>query len=164
MILPFVSDIKFDFRTKINSIAISGHKFIGSPIPCGIVLVRRSYMKALQTFIEYIDAHDTTISGSRDAFTPLILWYRIKTLGMRGFKKHVQYSMELAAYLVKELKKIGWPNVRRSFVTVSFKRPSQKLVNKWELAANQDSAHVICMPHETREELHRFVREMEKDA
>jgi histidine decarboxylase len=164
MLLPFVSDIKFDFRAKVNSIAISGHKFVGSPIPCGVVLVRRVYMRTLQSYIEYIDAHDTTISGSRDAFTPLLLWYRIKTLGLRGFKKHVQYSMGLAAYLVKELKKIGWPCVHRSFVTVSFKRPSQKLVNKWELASNQDIAHVICMPHETREELRRFVKDMAEEA
>ncbi|PIG96310.1 hypothetical protein CS542_09020 [Pedobacter sp. IW39] len=31
----------FDFADGADSIAISGHKFIGSPIPCGVVVVKR---------------------------------------------------------------------------------------------------------------------------
>ena len=164
MVLPFCSKVKFDFGTKINSIAISGHKFLGSPIPCGIVLVRKESIKCLQDYIEYIGAHDTTLSGSRDAFTPLVLWYRIKTKGLHGFKKQVEYSMSLADYLVSELKKIGWPNVRKNYITVWFSRPSQKLTNKWELAANKDIAHVICLPHETKEQLHRFVMDLREEV
>lgn len=163
MILPFASKIKFDFRTKISSLAISGHKFIGSPIPCGVVLARKKYVDALQDYIEYIDARDTTISGSRDAFTPLIIWYRIKTLGLKGFKQQVKYSIGLADYLTAGLNGIGWPNVRQSYVTVSFKRPSDGIIKRWELAANEELAHVICLPHENREELHRFIRDMKTD-
>lgn len=164
MVLPFCSSIKFDFRTKINSIAVSGHKFIGSPIPCGIVLVRKHIAQQLHEYIEYIDAHDTTLSGSRDAFTPLVFWYRIKTIGLAGFKKQVHYSNALANFLVAELKKIGWPNVGQSYLTVCFRRPSEKLVKKWELAANKDMAHVICLPHETKEQLHRFVKDLEGET
>jgi histidine decarboxylase len=163
MVLPFCSSMKFDFRTKINSIAVSGHKFVGSPIPCGIVLARKSAVKNLQSYIEYIDAHDTTLSGSRDAFTPLIFWYRIKTIGLRGFKKQVEYSNSLAEYLVSELKRIGWPDVDKSYVTVRFKRPSERLVKKWELAVHEKMAHVICLPHETKEQLHRFVQELAEE-
>ena len=163
MVLPFCSDAKFDFRTEINSMAVSGHKFVGSPIPCGVVLARKKVIKSLQSYIEYIDAHDTTLSGSRDAFTPLIFWYRIKTIGFSGFKKQVKYSNELADFLVKELKKIGWPNVAQSYVTVRFKRPSEKLVKRWELAAHNDLAHVICLPHETKQQLRKFVAEMKKE-
>jgi histidine decarboxylase len=163
MVLPFCSDIKFDFRTKINSIAVSGHKFVGSPIPCGVVLARKKSVEGLQSYIEYINAHDTTLSGSRDAFTPLIFWYRIKTVGYKGFKKHVQYSNDLADFLVAELNRIGWPRVGHSYITVRFQRPSERLVNKWELAADGDMAHVICLPHETKEQLHMFVKDLEKE-
>ena len=163
MVLPFVSDVRFDFRTKINSIAISGHKFIGSPIPCGVMLARRAAVERLRTYIEYIDAHDSTLSGSRDAFTSLVFWYRIHTIGMRGFKKQVLYSVGLADFLVRELKKIGWPDVRQSYVTVSFKRPSDRIVNKWELAAKGEIAHVICLPHESKAELRAFVGELAAD-
>ncbi len=160
MVLPFCSSRLFDFRTKINSIAVSGHKFIGSPIPCGIVLVRKHIAQQLHDYIEYIDAHDTTLSGSRDAFTPLVFWYRIKTIGLEGFKKQVRYSNELADFLVHELRKIGWPDVAQSYLTVRFRRPSEQLVKKWELAAHKDMAHVICLPHETREQLQKFVGDL----
>ena len=45
MILPFVDDRQpFDFSAGIDSISISGHKMIGSPIPCGIALARKSHV------------------------------------------------------------------------------------------------------------------------
>ncbi|MFA5108504.1 MAG: histidine decarboxylase [Candidatus Micrarchaeia archaeon] len=163
MVLPFCSDVKFDFQTGINSIAISGHKFLGSPIPCGIVLARKDVAICLRKYIEYIDAHDSTLSGSRDAFTPLILWYRIKTIGLSGFSKQVKHCNMLADYLTDELEKIGWPNVGKSYVTVRFSRPSDHLVSKWELAANKDMAHVVCMPHESKAQLAKFVQDMKKE-
>lgn len=164
MVLPFVpKPPRFDFRTEINSISVSGHKFIGSPIPCGIVLARKSVTDPLQEYIEYIGAHDTTLSGSRDAFTPLVLWYRIKTIGLNGFKKQVKYSNDLADFLVSELKKLGLAPVGQSYVTVTFPKPSDRLVKKWELAVSNDLAHVICLPHENKAELRRFVADLRKD-
>lgn len=158
MILPFVRDAKpFDFRTPISSIAVSGHKFIGSPIPCGVALARKNVFDAAKSYIEYIDAHDTTLSGSRDAFTPLILWYRIKTIGRKGFAKQVRYSNDLAAYLEKKLKEMGWPDVARSYNTVHFRRPSQKIIYKWELAAQENMAHVICLPHDSKRQIDEFL-------
>lgn len=39
MTLPFMDDPPpFDFTAGIDSISVSGHQFIGSPIPCGVVL------------------------------------------------------------------------------------------------------------------------------
>jgi len=39
MILPFVPHPQpWDFRAGIDSISISGHKMIGAPLPCGVVL------------------------------------------------------------------------------------------------------------------------------
>lgn len=160
MVLPFASNIAFDFRAPIDSLALSGHKFIGSPIPCGIVLARKSAVEPLHSYIEYIDAHDSTLSGSRDAFTALVFWYRIHTIGLRGFKKQVRCSIGLADFLVRELAKIGWPDVRQSYLTVSFRRPSDHVVNKWELAAKGDIAHVVCLPHESRAQLRRFVDDL----
>ena len=36
----------WDFEDGADSIAISGHKFIGAPIPCGTVLARRKSARA----------------------------------------------------------------------------------------------------------------------
>ena len=43
MILPFVDDPPpWNFAAGIDSIAISGHKMIGSPLPCGVALARKA--------------------------------------------------------------------------------------------------------------------------
>ncbi len=164
MVLPFISDILFDFRVPIKSIVVSGHKFMGSPIPCGVVLTRKSVANTLQNYIEYVGAHDTTLSGSRDAFTPLIMWYRIKCIGIRGFRKQVAYSCDLAQYLVKKLRRMGWKDVHSSYITVSFKRPSERVVKKWELAVQGDIAHAICLPHDTKKQLDLFIKELEEEC
>ena len=45
MILPWVEDPQaFGFDAGVDSIAVSGHKFIGSPMPCGVVLARRRHV------------------------------------------------------------------------------------------------------------------------
>lgn len=163
MILPFISNIIFDFRTEITSISVSGHKFIGSPIPCGIVLTRKKSMLVLKNYIEYVGSHDTTITGSRNAFTPLVIWHQIKNQGIAGFKKRAQYSNELATFLFNELVKIGWPDVARSYVTIKFKRPSEKIIHKWQLATDKNTSHVICLPSQTKKQLRQFIQELKNE-
>jgi histidine decarboxylase len=35
------------FRKPIGSVSVSGHKFIGAPMPCGVVITRQRYVQAL---------------------------------------------------------------------------------------------------------------------
>ena len=90
MTLPFIEGAPvYDFRRGIDSISISGHKFIGSPIPCGIVLARRHYVERIARSIEYVGTLDTTLTGSRNGITPLFLWYAIHRDGREGFRRQV---------------------------------------------------------------------------
>src|SRR5690606_16787384 len=74
-VAPFVNPKPaFDFADGADSIAISGHKFIGSPIPCGIVLARKRHVDRIARSIAYIGCLDTTITGSRNGLTPVFLW------------------------------------------------------------------------------------------
>ncbi|MEO6523042.1 MAG: histidine decarboxylase [Mucilaginibacter sp.] len=61
----------FDFSDGADSIAISGHKFLGSPMPCGIVLVKKRHRDRIARAVSYIGSMDTTISGSRNGHTPV---------------------------------------------------------------------------------------------
>jgi histidine decarboxylase len=70
MILPFVEDPQpWDFRAGIDSISISGHKMIGSPIPCGVAVADKRNVDRIARRIEYVGTLDTTIAGSRNAVT-----------------------------------------------------------------------------------------------
>ncbi len=82
MILPFVDNPQpWNFADGADSISISGHKMLGSPVPCGVVIARKAHVDRIARSIEYIGALDTTIAGSRSAFSPLLLWHRLRTLG-----------------------------------------------------------------------------------
>lgn len=74
------------FKKPIDSIAISGHKFLGCPFPCSVLITRRQKLK-VEAPIEYIFSRDTTISCSRSGHTPIYLWYRIFQKEFVGIKK-----------------------------------------------------------------------------
>jgi len=160
--LSGVSD--FDFEGGCDSIAISGHKFIGSPIPCGVILVKKQYRDRIGRSIPYIGTLDTTISGSRNAIAPLFLWYAIKTYGRKGLLKRAEESFEKASFLVEELNKMGIPAWRNNnALTVVFPRPSLKICARWRLATSDGIAHVICMPGIEYAMLERFLKEMREE-
>ncbi|MEH0154234.1 histidine decarboxylase [Limibacter armeniacum] len=154
----------FDFADGADSVSISGHKFIGSPIPCGVLLTKKTHKNRIARDIAYIGSEDTTIPGSRNGFTPLIWWYAIKTMGHEGFKQRIEYSLSLAAYTLEQLQNMGikaWRNPNA--ITVVFPKPSMELVQKWQLAIEDDIAHVILMPNCNKEQIDLFLKDMEAE-
>lgn len=151
----------FDFAHGADSIAISGHKFIGSPMPCGVVIVKKSYKDRVGKAIPYIGTLDTTISGSRNGHSPLFMWYAIKKLGIDGLKKRALDCLELAAYTEHKLKEIGilaWRNLNA--ITVVFPTPDKKICIKWQLASQDGNTHLICMPGVTKKQIDEFVKDL----
>jgi len=152
---------RFDFASGSDSVSILGHKFIGCPIPCGVVIVKKSYKDRIGQAIPYIGTLDTTITGSRNGHSPVFLWYAIKKLGISGFKKRALESINLAEYLLDRLKEIGiesWKN--DNAITVVFGKPSKKIIDKWQIATDGDIAHVICMPGVTKKMIDEFIEDM----
>ena len=158
MILPFVENPQpWDFAAGADSIAISGHKMLGSPLPSGVVLAKKSHVDRNSRSIEYIGALDTTISGSRSAIGPLFLWYRLRTLGRDGITAMVRGSLECAAYAVDALKAHGidaWRN--ENSVTVVFPRPPEAVMKKWIIAPKRGIGHLITMPHVKKDIVDEF--------
>ncbi|MDJ0927194.1 MAG: histidine decarboxylase [Gammaproteobacteria bacterium] len=161
-IAPFLEPRpRFDFADGADSIAISGHKFIGSPIPCGIVLAHRSHVNRIASAIAYIGNLDTTITGSRNGHTPVIMWYAIKTMGEAGLRARVQISLELAAYAERKFIEAGvgaWRNP--DAITVVFPAVSEELQHKWQLATAGGISHMILMPNITRELIDTIVADV----
>ncbi len=152
---------KFSFEDGADSIAISGHKFIGSPLPCGVIVVKKSYKDRVGHAIPYIGTLDTTITGSRNGHSPVFLWYAIKNLGTEGLRKRALESLELAAYLNKKLIEIGiaaWQN--NNALTVVFPKPADYICAKWQLASESGLAHIICMPGIKKDTLDLFLEDL----
>jgi histidine decarboxylase len=154
-------DPTFDFAHGADSLAISGHKFIGSPIPCGVVIVKKNYKDRIGRTIPYIGTLDTTITGSRNGHSPVFLWYAIKQLGKEGLLRRAINSLELAEYAVSRLKSVGidaWRNPNA--ITVVFPQPLPEVCRKWQLASEAGRTHIICMPGVTKERIDAFTEEL----
>lgn len=154
---------KFDFENGADSVAISGHKFIGSPIPCGVVVVKKNYKDRIGQAIPYIGTLDTTITGSRNGHSPVFLWYAIKKFGVEGLKARAQNCMEVAEYAEKKLQEMGmnaWRNLHA--ITVVFNKPSVEVCIKWQLASEGKLSHIICMPGITKEKIDEFLKDLTK--
>ena len=159
MILPFVDDPQpWDFGAGVDSISISGHKLIGAPLPCGVALAKRNHVERIERSVEYVGVNDTTIAGSRSAFSPLILWYALKRLHEEGLQAIVARSLDTAEYAIGRFADHGveaWRN--RNSITVVFPRPPGSLMEKWVIAPEGEIGHIITLPHVTREVIDAFV-------
>ncbi len=153
--------IPFDFMDGADSISISGHKFIGSPIPAGVIVTRRSLRDRVSKGISYIGSLDTTITGSRNGHSPLFLWYAINKLGIDGLRARYKHSLEVAKYCNQELLKIGvnaWRNP--GAITVVLPKMSNTIKEKWQLATEDDITHIICMPNVTKNQIDHFIKDV----
>ncbi|WP_047247819.1 histidine decarboxylase [Maribacter thermophilus] len=152
--------IPFDFTDGADSISISGHKFIGSPFPSGVIIAKRSLRDRIARGISYIGSLDTTITGSRNGHSPLFLWYAIKKMGIKGLEERYRYSLEIAEYCKNELIKIGinaWTNP--GAITVVLPKVSDSIKKKWQLAT-EDITHVICMPNVSKQQIDEFIKDI----
>ncbi|KAE8652903.1 hypothetical protein Csa_022669 [Cucumis sativus] len=60
-LLYFVLAPKVSFKKPIGSVSVSGHKFVGCPMPCGVQLTRLEHINALSSNVEYLASRDATI-------------------------------------------------------------------------------------------------------
>ena len=153
MILPFVDNPQpYGFDAGIDSVSISGHKLIGAPLPCGVVLTKRPYVERVGRAIEYVGVQDTTLSGSRNALAPLMIWYAFAQHGYEGFRKHRRrhaghggvrgWSVQRAGHCRLAAQEFGYRGI-------SAPAPGS-LSQKWQMAPEGEIAHIITMPHVTR--------------
>lgn len=152
----------FDFADGADSISISGHKFIGCPIPCGLVMARKNHVDRIARSIAYIGSLDTTISGSRNGLTPLLLWHRLTTLGREGMQRRVRESLELAAWAEARFREAGiavWRN--ENAFTLVFPQPEDAVIRRYQLATENGYSHVICVPGVARETIEALLRDIQ---
>ncbi len=162
MILPWVDRPQpWNFAAGIDSLAISGHKFIGAPFPCGIALAKKTHVDRIARGIDYIGSLDTTLSGSRSGLAALFLWYALRSIGRAGFRERVANCLEMADYAIDQLEAVGrnpWRHENSPIVV--FDRPPASITSKWQIAIHDQIGHVITMPHVTRNHIDRLTADL----
>ncbi len=169
--LPFTQYRYLVNRQEIEyeSISISGHKFFGIDSPCGLFLTTREVYDNQASFdIAYLNANMRMISCSRSGVEPLKFWWLLNTVGIEGWSEQASAMMENTAYLVNELRRIGWPCWNNEYSnTVFFRRPSPELVSKYNLANSYDDrfggplSHIVVMQHVRKDIIDQFVKDLQ---
>jgi histidine decarboxylase len=164
-LLPEAERPAFDFAAGATSMAISGHKFLGTLMPCGVLVYAGEPELQDSDRAAYVGSPDTTIVGSRSGHTPLLLWWALTTLGTEGMQRRAAASRDLAQYAHQMLRDIGWPTKLNPFAfTVTFKHPPPPVVEKWALASDGDTAHIVCMPGVVKDQIDEFVADLNRAA
>jgi histidine decarboxylase len=160
---PFIEPrVPFDFMDGADSISISGHKFIGSPIPSGVIITKRSNRDRIAKGISYIGSLDTTITGSRNGHCPLFLWYALKKMGVEGLRNRYLNSLVVAEYCETRLNEIGIPAWRNpNAITVVFPKVADTIIAKWQLATQETISHIICMPSVTKDQIDELISDIQ---
>lgn len=149
MILPFVDTPQpHTFADGIDSISVSGHKMIGSPVPCGIVVAKRRNVDRISVDVDYISASDKTISGSRNGHTPLLMWAALRARSFSSWRNRIGRCLDMAEHAVNRFHDAGvaaWRN--HNSITVVFPRPSDVVARRHCLATSGNAAHLITTAH-----------------
>ncbi len=162
MVLPFVDEapatLRPSFRHAIDSISTSGHKMIGTPMPCGVLVARRCHVERVASAIAYLRSNDTTLMGSRNGHAVLALWARLLGHGAAGYRSDVRGCLDRAEGLAATLRGAGVPVLHNPHsLTVVFPEPAEPLVRTYQLACHRGEAHAIVMPNVGDALIDRFV-------
>jgi histidine decarboxylase len=149
------------FQKEIDSISVSGHKMLGCPMPCGVVITRKEHMQRFASEIEYLNSTDTTIMGSRNGQAPLAMWLALQLKTLEGLKFDCAQCIRNAEFLVYLFKSQGIAcDLNPMSTTVTFEKPvDQEFILRWQLACAGPIAHVVVMPSVTQERLRIFFKE-----
>lgn len=171
--LPYTAykDLVNSGKLHFDSIAISGHKFFGMDEPCGIFLTTKATLAKQNPFnITYLNGSMPMINCSRSALNPLKFYWIINKVGISGFTAQAGKILNVANYLKERLDAIGWPAWKGDCSnTVFFKRPSQRIMDKYNLAPEHDErfggnlAHIVVMQHVDEKVIDAFIKDMLAD-
>jgi histidine decarboxylase len=164
MVLPFIDGVPFaiqpSFKHGFDSLSTSGHKMIGTPMPCGALIAKRMHVERISSAVAYLRSNDTTLMGSRNGHAVLAMWSRLLGHNRDGFGGDVEQCLARTDWLVNRLKAEGVPLLRNTYaLTVLFPQPSEEIVKTYQLACKDNEAHAIVMPNVTMSLLEDFTDE-----
>lgn len=157
----------FDFRLPfVNSIVMSGHKWIGAPWPCGVYMTKTRFQMKPPDDPEYVGTPDTTFAGSRNGFSALLLWNYAARNSFEAQLERALSTEEVAVYAHDRLRELEdrrqedlWvARTSPCSLTIRFKAASPEIQHKYSLSGEtlyvhgikRQYSHIFIMPHVTR--------------
>lgn len=161
-----------------DSLAVSCHKFFGFVSPAGIFMCKDTkFEEFLERFCtihnpEYLLQVPGTITCSRDAVKPAEFLYYSTPEALERQRADTQQILADTTYLLEQMN-THFPELRPVRAnplsnTIYFEKPSDEIVWAYSLATmaitregkRVPHAHVVVMPHATRDILDRFLGDL----
>ncbi|PHM49337.1 pyridoxal-dependent decarboxylase [Xenorhabdus sp. KK7.4] len=157
----------FDFRNPIHSIVTSGHKEMGTPWPTGVYLTKQKYLLNFLS-VDYIGAQDSTLAGSRNGFSALLLWHYLARYSYNDQIENIVHRLRMSENVYQKLRTLGDElgldlHTHRSPLSLSilFLCPSSDIVDEFSLSTEVKNgikyAHLFVMPHVTDELINQLI-------
>jgi glutamate/tyrosine decarboxylase-like PLP-dependent enzyme len=165
---------------RYDSIAVSCHKFFGFPSPAGLFITKQSLYDEFNKLFskihnpEYIHHVPGTITCSRDAVKPAEFHYFTTPPALVKQAEDAKLILENATHLLDQMQthfsRLSATRANPLSNTIYFRHPGDAVVKKYSLATMRlnvdnkpkDFAHVVVMPHVSREVLTEFLTDLEK--
>ncbi len=164
---------------RYDSIAVSCHKFFGFPSPAGLFVTRLGLYEEFNEFFgrihnpEYIHHVPGTITCSRDAVKPAEFYYFTTPSARARQVNDAHLMLGNASYLLDQMR-THFPQLAATRSnglsnTIYFRHPGDAIVKKYSLATmdldidgkSEGFAHVVVMPHVSREVLAEFLADLD---
>nr|WP_269852026.1 tyrosine decarboxylase MfnA [Methanosarcina horonobensis] len=175
-VIPFLEKPQpFDFKVPgVTSIAIDPHKMGLSTIPSGALLFRSpSFLDSLKVNTPYLTTKSQfTLTGTRSGASAAATCAVMKYLGNEGYRKNVQYCMQLTSKMVEGARKIGFePLIEPVMNVIALKVPNSDLVREqllnrfgWNVSITRTprTLRLVLMPHNRPEDIELFLQDLKK--
>lgn len=150
---------QFDFNVRaVTSIVVSGHKFLSTLTPSGVLVYRDPPQAALSAAVSYTGTANVTIPGSRSGHTTLLLYAALAGLGSEAHRARTRRCRDTAEYACAQLCRIGVDARRHPHAfTVYFPPPPAHLTERWVIPADDRHGHLICMPQVGRQDVDALI-------
>lgn len=182
----------FDFRNPaVMSVGCSMHKWLGGPWPSGVFMTRTGYqLMPPDAAASFLGTPDTTLGGSRSAFSPMIFWDYFSRMSYEDNMEKALETESVSAYLETELLKFEaelkdrfgdevdlWIARSRLSLTVRFRLVNETLNYKWSLDTDRlwvpesDSerqmrsySHIFVMHSVGKERVDAFIADLRENC
>ena len=167
---------QFDFRLPfISSIVTSGHKFIGTPWPCGVYMVRHRTLVTTWSF-PYTGSCDKTVALSRNGHSIALLWSYISFNTYDSQVSTVLKCLSVAKYAVQCLKELQqklsldlWISYTSPALSIVFRRPTLRIVQKYTLSCMKFQvgpdvrpiSQIYALKHVKREKIDELIKDLQ---
>ncbi|MEU7823085.1 pyridoxal-dependent decarboxylase [Catellatospora sp. NPDC049133] len=137
----------FDFADGADSVVVSGHKFLSTLLPCGILLVKG-----------HVGGSGHQVPDPATGHLALLLWEVMRRHGVAGLRARASRAEAVADYAEQALVDAGWPAWRHPHaLTVVLRCPPTPVAEQWGLPDAGGWTRLVCLPGVTRRHVDAFV-------